>query len=469
MKPGSGPGSGNNTGLPAGSKPFELNESEFDLSDLDKHIVELNHERLSMREISRELKARYNITLGRSSVIRHIRELRQDPDNDIQINYECNVPKKPREEYRWYKIVQRLQTEIPAYTKRMSFKPSSRTMFYHFQDLHLVKPHELKTFVTVTRDARLGWVDADGELYYPKLDIDCFTDDSRKEVGFYDNSHPEEPGKPGPIPDPDRYIDDAIEELKKAVRDYEGVGTSGRWGTKGGRWYGQSEYVEVWEEKNDLLDGFEIILKGKDIKIRANKGYPSLVWLNMCCVELKKVIAAGYEPEEIHILYCGDWDPSGAAIDYYIKKRLKQLGIEGIDFQRVAVTSEQIKKYNLPLMSIEQAPDKKAPNPNMAEFKRLYGDAATHLNAFFTEAHLKDFKKILRAAVDKHWDKSVYQEMVEDFDERPDAPASCSKRELQERHRRMFAEITAAFADGWHLDEDIDYDYFDNEDNEDEE
>lgn len=157
-------------------------------------------------------------------------------------------------------------------------------------------------------------------------------------------------------------------------------------GVPGGRWYDQPEYVEVWEEKNDLLPEFRSIFSDKYIKIRANKGYPSLIFLYKCTQELKELIdRTGIDPDNIHIKYCGDWDPSGENIDWYIKRRLKQLGIEGIDFQRVAVTPKQIEEYSLPLLSIDKKPDKKAPNPNMQEFVPRHGNKSTHLNAFFIE------------------------------------------------------------------------------------
>jgi hypothetical protein len=104
------------------------------------------------------------------------------------------------------------------------------------------------------------------------------------------------------------------------------------------------------------------------------KGYPSLIFLYKCIEELKALIDRyNLDHENIHIKYCGDLDPSGEDIDRYIKYRLKQLGIEGIDFQRVAITPEQIKEYDLPLLDIDEGPDKKAPNPNLAEFVRRHG------------------------------------------------------------------------------------------------
>ena len=54
-----------------------------------------------------------------------------------------------------------------------------------------------KTFSDATVKARLGWVDSNGELLFPKLDIDCFADDdSRLVVDNYENYLPTEPTEP---------------------------------------------------------------------------------------------------------------------------------------------------------------------------------------------------------------------------------------------------------------------------------
>jgi hypothetical protein len=147
--------------------------------------------------------------------------------------------------------------------------------------------------------------------------------------------------------------------------------------------------------------------------------------------------------------YCGDWDPSGENIDSYIKKRLKQLGIEGIDFERVAVTKEQIEEYDLPLLSIDKKPDKKATDPNMKEFVRRHGNKATHLNALFTEKHFNTFKLILRQAVDEHWDEDIYDRMVDEYDVDPEEPDEMDKEELLEAQCMMCRTITKEFSPGW--------------------
>ena len=168
-------------------------------------------------------------------------------------------------------------------------------------------------------------------------------------------------------------------------------------------------------------------------------------------MELKELINdSGFEPEQIHIKYCGDSDPSGTQIDRYIQKRLKQLGIEGIDFQRIMITAEQINQFDLPLMNIDKDPNKKAANPNLAEFRRLYGNKATHLNAMMTQKHRDDTQQILFGAIDQHHDPDVYQDMIDEYEyAEPDEPESLTKKELAEVRQKMYRRITKAFPSDW--------------------
>jgi hypothetical protein len=229
----------------------------------------LNHQGLSNKEISIALKTLYNIELSKSSVSRRLTELRQDPNNDVKLNHICTIV-KPKEELKWYKIMKHVPKEIAQYTKLFGFKPSSRTMAYQFQELGLIKRKEVKSFIETTVTARLGWVDGKGELLYPKLDIDCFSDDSRRSLGFYDNSEPQEPIPATAAKHPDIFVIEAINDLKQAVIDYNGIEYLGKRGIPGGYWYGQEEYVEAWEEKNDLLDGFYTLIDDRHIEVKAN-------------------------------------------------------------------------------------------------------------------------------------------------------------------------------------------------------
>jgi hypothetical protein len=229
-----------------------------------------------------------------------------------------------------------------------------------------------------------------------------------------------------------------------------GKGKGGTDGEIGGFWFGQPEYVEVWQEKTDLTDAFNSLLSDLYVRLRSNKGYSSLAFLHQSIEGLKAVIEEKeMKPNDVYILYCGDWDPSGENIDYYIQRRIVQRGLTGIHFVRVAVTPEQIDGYHLPLLPIERKEDKKADNPNMKEFIRRHGLKATHLNAFFTEAKLPEFKRIIVDAVKEHWYQEIYDIMVEVYDVPAPAPDNLTDDELREARKEMYTKITKAFEPGW--------------------
>ena len=86
-------------------------------------------------------------------------------------------------------------------------------------------------------------------------------------------------------------------------------------------------------------------------------------------------------------------------------------------------------------MNIGRDPDKKAPNPNLAEFKRLYGNKATHLNALMITKHKKNFKKILDNPIQPHWDNSIYQDMIDEYESEPEQIDNLDEAKERMRNR----------------------------------
>lgn len=428
------------------------------LSSLDRRIKELNHQGYSSRGISRVLKSDPEAQgpygegwgIGFSAVHERLKEMRLDPRNEIRVNF-ARTGGKRREEQRWYKIIEILKKETEQYTRYFGFKPMVRTMFYQMRDEGHVKDDEYKAFVEAATDARIGYVDQEGKLLLPRLPVDCFEDDSRESIDDYEDFEPEEMLPPSDIPDYDDYIDEIIEDTKKAPANYEGAGIAGVDGKVGGFWFGQPEYVESWVEKIGLTKGLRKILKDVHVTIKGNKGYSSLAFLHKCTQELKDLInAKGFEVSDVTILYNGDWDPSGENIDYYLQRRLRQLGLEGINFVRVGITPEQIDKYHFPLLPVEKSPEKSRPNPNMAEFIRRYGYKATHINAFFTKKYLLTFKKIIVAEVKKHWYQEIYDVMEEAYDVKAPPAEEYTDESMKEIRQEMYQKITEAFKPGWY-------------------
>jgi len=108
-------------------------------------------------------------------------------------------------------------------------------------------------------------------------------------------------------------------------------------------WHDQSDYVEIWMEK-DALAGILYPTTSKwDVPLMVTRGYSSLSFL----YESAEYINSLEKPTYIYCL--GDYDPSGVDISLNIEKSLRRYapGAE-IYFERIAVTPDQISEWNLP-------------------------------------------------------------------------------------------------------------------------
>lgn len=79
------------------------------------------------------------------------------------------------------------------------------------------------------------------------------------------------------------------------------------------------------------------------MRIVPNKGFSSISFIHHNIERLKFYSNEG---KEIHIRYFGDLDPSGENIEV-IHDKIKAFKIN-VDFKRLVVTEEQMRKFNLP-------------------------------------------------------------------------------------------------------------------------
>ncbi len=97
------------------------------------------------------------------------------------------------------------------------------------------------------------------------------------------------------------------------------------------KWFGQKNYVEIWTEKEAMTSEFDKIVDNEDLQARIVPygGNAGTTFLNDCVIRLKKKMNLR---KNIHILYYGDFDPSGEMMDGYNKQtnQCKSLKNEGI-------------------------------------------------------------------------------------------------------------------------------------------
>ncbi len=113
------------------------------------------------------------------------------------------------------------------------------------------------------------------------------------------------------------------------------------------RW-GQPDYVQVWVEKQALSRIFSDITQAEGIDLAVCKGYPSLTFLGEAAQDLRHHHGqGGRDWENVHVLYFGDYDPSGLDIERYIGERLGDLGAYP-QVRRIAIDRDQVDEYNIP-------------------------------------------------------------------------------------------------------------------------
>lgn len=108
-------------------------------------------------------------------------------------------------------------------------------------------------------------------------------------------------------------------------------------------WATQPRRVEVWAESDSTSMLVEDVTRKLGVGLFSCKGQAGKEFAYSSAQEYLKI------KKPVTILYLGDWDPSGLAIPRSLEERLNRYsnGAVDITFQRLAVTPEQIREYDL--------------------------------------------------------------------------------------------------------------------------
>lgn len=289
----------------------------------------------------------------------------------------------------WKYIIKIIKEDLNIYYSQ-GYKPTVRTIFYRLHSKGLI-PNTKSSYTSL--DNATVKAREDG-----RLPMNCFADNSRHVVGDFNEVYYE----------PNEFIDLDINSIKNIPEEYSNFIP---------RWYKQPEYVEVWTEKDAMVGNFQSILQEMDVKIVPNRGFTSWTFLNECMKRLKKWKD---QAKNIHVLYFGDFDPSGDNMFDELKRRISKIGLkpdinlrlDEIDFQRVAVIPEQIKKYKLPVKLDKSTKEKLNRDSRTTGFVKKYGGLyAVELDAL--PALIPDeFKKLLIQSVEQFYDKKIYAKII---------------------------------------------------------
>jgi hypothetical protein len=167
-------------------------------------------------------------------------------------------------------------------------------------------------------------------------------------------------------------------------------------GAKGYRrdlWANTPSHVEVWCEKDALAGVLVEETDPYDVPLMVSRGYSSLSFLHSAA----ETIIGNDKPA--HIYHFGDFDPSGqdAARDIEAKLRRYAPSAE-IHFERIAVTPEQIRMWDLPSRPTKQK-DPRAKKWTHAESVELDAIPA------------RELRKLVKDCIERHIDKQEFEVM----------------------------------------------------------
>lgn len=174
----------------------------------------------------------------------------------------------------------------------------------------------------------------------------------------------------------------------------ESVIASARYSYLLDKWMGQPNYVEVWVEKDALVDIVGQVCRPLDTPYFSCRGYTSQseMWS-----AAQRFIQQSDREKRI-IIHLGDHDPSGIDMTRDIQERLEMFGAD-VFVKRVALTMNQIQTYNPP------------PNPakitdsRASKYIDQFGDESWELDAL----EPKVITNLINQEVTKYRDDGIYQ------------------------------------------------------------
>ena len=162
------------------------------------------------------------------------------------------------------------------------------------------------------------------------------------------------------------------------------------------KWQNQHDYVEIWTEKDALREVITEITHQYGVNLLVVRGQVSRTAIYEAHERFSEKLDDG---KNLYLYYMGDFDPSGLSIYNSLKERLGNFGAAGdsINFERIALTPEQIATYHLPHDPAKQT------DPNYKKFVAEYGDNAVELDALPPDV----LRNLIRENIEQHIDNDI--------------------------------------------------------------
>ena len=221
----------------------------------------------------------------------------------------------------WNKDVIPIIKERLALLNNYGIIPTLKTIFYSLVFLNVIpNSHNYYKYLSkYTKQARIS-----GEL-----PIDCLADQNFPRISKSLNE-----------------FGNAKEYVQKIVNYLEGISATSsiqeyQFNNKENKSYND---IEIWVEKNTLSFTFHNLLKNHGINIVSNKGIDTPKFINKNLNRLKQSMK---DNKKVYVRYFGNFDLFSDNIDTTIKNNIQAFNLN-IDFKKIAIIEDQMRKFHLP-------------------------------------------------------------------------------------------------------------------------
>ena len=163
-------------------------------------------------------------------------------------------------------------------------------------------------------------------------------------------------------------------------------------------WDDQPKHVLISLEKDALSRLVSRVANNYSVRTFPTRGYPSFSYVQ----GMAKYMETRLEGKHVVVLYFGDFDPSGIDIERDLEDRLSRYGAKDFSVTRIALTSEQIKQYNLPPMPVKRS------DARAESFMAEHGDKSVELDALDPNLFQSIVEKSIRSNINvRRWNRKI--------------------------------------------------------------
>jgi len=166
-------------------------------------------------------------------------------------------------------------------------------------------------------------------------------------------------------------------------------------------WALQPNHVEIWTEKDAIIGCIEPLTRELGINVRVGRGFNS-VTKRHDIQELFREISL--TKEQICVLYLGDYDPSGMAIEKNLREQIDAPFL----IKRFAIHASDIREFNLPPLRAKPS------DSRSFGFLRNYGPDCVELDALPPNELRRRSDNGVRALMNTtKWERAIEVEKAE--------------------------------------------------------